>query len=282
MSSPADQRDDRANEAPPVESGASLEHWLVGSEPEEERFLAGPDSRLAELARATRIFLEYIRGFRTLHFVGPCVTVFGSARFGEESPYYALARRTGQELARAGFAAMTGGGPGLMEAVNRGASEWGGLSIGCNITLPHEQRPNPYLDVMVEFRYFFVRKVMLVKYSHGFIALPGGYGTLDELFELLTLLQTGKLHNFPVVLIGRQYWGALLALLDALQRANAITAADRGRLLVTDDPEQAVEHIRDAATRRFGMHLAFGPRARWVLGERRPSSRPAVGEPSRR
>jgi uncharacterized protein (TIGR00730 family) len=272
---PPDQRDDPADLAQPLVESADTggvdgsRHWLAGDRLDEERFLAGPDSRPTELARAARIFLEYIRGFRKLHFIGPCVTVFGSARFGEASPQYALARRTGQEAARAGFAVMTGGGPGLMEAVNRGAKEWGALSIGCNITLPREQRPNPYLDVMVEFRYFFVRKLMLVKYSHGFIALPGGFGTLDELFELLTLLQTGKLRNFPLVLMGREYWSGLLELLEALEQSGAIETADRRRLFVTDDPEQAVEHIRDAATRRFGMRLAFGPRPRWWLGERR-------------
>jgi uncharacterized protein (TIGR00730 family) len=272
---PPDQRDDRADLAPPpaestaADRSAGSGHWLAADRPDEQRFLSGPDSRPAELARAARIFLEYMRGFRKLHFIGPCVTVFGSARLGEESPHYALARRTGQEAARAGFAVMTGGGPGLMEAVNRGAQEWGALSIGCNITLPREQRPNPYLDVMVEFRYFFVRKLMLVKYSHGFIALPGGFGTLDELFELLTLLQTGKLRDFPVVLMGREYWSELIELFEALERSGAIESADRRRLLVTDDPEQAVEHIRDAATRRFGMRLAFGPRPRWWLGERR-------------
>ena len=264
-----------SGESTPVEAAPSHDtgsgHWPAGSNPEEERFLAGPDSRLAELLRALRIFREYIRGFRALHFTGPCVTVFGSARFPEGSPYYTLARQTGAELARAGFAVMTGGGPGLMEAANRGAKEWHGLSIGCNIVLPREQRPNPYLDVMVEFRYFFVRKVMLVKYSHGFIALPGGFGTMDELFELLTLIQTAKLKHFPLVLMGSDYWRDLLDLLQSMERAGTIDAADRRHILVSDDAEQAVEHIRDVATRSFGMRLAFAPRSRWLLGERRPS-----------
>jgi uncharacterized protein (TIGR00730 family) len=196
------------------------------------------------------------------------VTVFGSARFGAESPYYALGRQVGAELARAGFAVMTGGGPGLMEAANRGAHDWGGYSIGCNITLPREQAPNPYLDVMVEFDHFFVRKVMLVKYSYGFVALPGGLGTLDELFELLTLIQTGKVTGFPIVLMGADYWHCLLELLDRMRAAGTIDAADIDRILITDDAERAVEHIRDMATRRFRLRLASLLRPSRLLGER--------------
>jgi uncharacterized protein (TIGR00725 family) len=152
--------------------------------PEETRFLEGPQPRGFELMRAARIFFELIRGFRTLHFVGPCVTVFGSARFKEGHPYYSLGRSVGRELARVGFTVMTGGGPGIMEAVNRGARDAGGRSIGCNILLPKEQKPNPYLDSWITVRHFFVRKLMLVKYSYAFIAMPGGYGTLDEVFEV--------------------------------------------------------------------------------------------------
>src|SRR5258706_11253784 len=177
-----------------------IDGWGVSSgSAEVVRFLEGPQRRLAELARAIRIFCEFIRGFRTLHFVGPCVTVFGSARFTEIHPYYRLARLTGAGLARLGFTVMTGGGPGIMEAANRGAKDAGGRSIGCNITLPQEQKPNAYLDKFVEFRYFFVRKVMLVKYSYAFIVMPGGYGTLDEVFETAVLVQTGKIRNFPII-----------------------------------------------------------------------------------
>lgn len=256
--------------APLVLTGQSDYRWPADSNPDEERFLEGPDSRLKEFARAFRIFREYIHGFRALHFVGPCVTVFGSARFQESDPAYALGRATGAELARAGFAVMTGGGPGLMEAANRGAKDWGGFSVGCNIVLPKEQHANPYLDVMVEFKHFYVRKVMLVKYSNGFIALPGGIGTLDELFELMTLIQTAKVIDFPLVLMGREYWQPLQSLLYALEQARTIDPADRQRILITDDPEQAVDHIRDAATRRFGMRLTYAYRPRWFLGERRP------------
>ena len=194
-----------------------------------EETASGPQPRAQELLRAIRIFTEFMRGFRALHFVGPCVTVFGSARFRENHPYYALARQCGAELARAGFTVMTGGGPGIMEAANRGAKEAGGRSIGCNIRLPKEQQPNPYLDRWITFRYFFVRKVMLVKYSYAFITLPGGFGTLDEIFETATLIQTGKIREFPLVLMGREYWQPLLAFMGERPR-NSITVAMRMEL----------------------------------------------------
>jgi uncharacterized protein (TIGR00730 family) len=240
-------------------------HWLLGTNPEERRFLEGPAGRLRELRMALRIFAEFIRGFRRLHFVGPCVTVFGSARLGPGTAEYALGRRLGGLLAEAGFTVMTGGGPGLMEAANRGAWEAGGRSVGCNIQLPAEQRPNPYLDLMLEFRYFFVRKVMLVKYSHGFVALPGGFGTLDEVFELLTLIQTGKVQEFPLVLLGTAYWAPLARLLDGLLARGTIDAGDLRRFRITDDPAEAVAAVRDAATRRWRLSR---PRPRWYLGER--------------
>jgi uncharacterized protein (TIGR00730 family) len=164
--------------------------------PEEIRFLQGPQRRSFELRRTIGIFFEFLRGFRALHFVGPCVTVFGSARFPETHPYYVLGRQLGARLARAGFTVMTGGGPGLMEAANRGAREAGGRSVGCNIELPQEQSPNPYLDRWITFEHFYVRKVMLVKYSYAFVALPGGFGTLDEIFETAVLIQTGKIRDF--------------------------------------------------------------------------------------
>src|SRR5579871_1263136 len=185
---------------------------LQASRPE-IKFLSGPQPRGFELRLALEIFFEFLRGFRVLHFVGPCVTVFGSARFEEGHPYYALAREAGSRLAQAGFTVMTGGGPGIMEAANRGAKEAGGRSVGCNIILPHEQQPNPYLDVIVSFRHFFVRKVMLVKYSYAFIAMPGGYGTFDEVFEAATLIQTGKILHFPIVLVGTEFWQPLIDVL---------------------------------------------------------------------
>jgi hypothetical protein len=236
--------------------------------PDVQRFLEGPQPRRFELWRALRIFAEFIHGFRALHFVGPCVTVFGSARFAADHPYYALARAVGARLAEAGFTVMTGGGPGIMEAANRGAREAGGRTVGCNIELPREQRPNPYLDTWVTFRHFFVRKVMLVKYSYAFVVLPGGFGTLDEIFETLTLVQTAKIRDFPIVLLGRDFWVPLLDFMrGTLVKAGTIDAADAGRLAVSDSAEEAVAYIRDIALRKFG--LTYGPRARrrWLLGE---------------
>jgi uncharacterized protein (TIGR00730 family) len=196
------------------------------------------------------------------------VTVFGSARFGEEHPYYALGREIGARLARVGFTVMTGGGPGIMEAANRGARESGGRSIGCNIKLPQEQKPNPYLDRWITFRHFFVRKLMLVKYSYAFIALPGGFGTLDEIFEVATLVQTGKIRGFPIVLIGREFWEPLLAFVRSrLVAEQAVAPEDAARFLLTDSAAEAVEAITDVAMRQFG--LTYGPRLRrrWYFGE---------------
>jgi uncharacterized protein (TIGR00730 family) len=235
----------------------------------ERLLLQGPQTRSSDLARAVRIFLELIKGFRALHFVGPCVTVFGSARFGEQHRYYQLGREVGAELGRAGFAVMTGGGPGIMEAANRGARDVGARSVGCNITLPKEQKPNPYLDRWVEFRYFFVRKLMLVKYSYAFIALPGGFGTLDEIFETATLIQTRKINEFPLVLMGAEYWKPLLALLqDTMVREGTIDQADVNRILVTDSPREAVETIRAAVVDQYGLKLGKARKPRWWLLER--------------
>lgn len=196
------------------------------------------------------------------------MTVFGSARFKADHPYYELGRELGSRLARVGFAVLTGGGPGLMEAVNRGAKEVGGRSIGCNIELPREQRPNQYVDPWVTFRHFFVRKVMLVKYSYAFIALPGGFGTLDEMFEVATLVQTGKVQEYPIVLVGRDYWGPLIDFVrNRLLVEGTIDPGDSQLLKVTDSPAEAVEWITGVAMRRFG--LTYGPlaRRRWYLGE---------------
>jgi uncharacterized protein (TIGR00730 family) len=234
----------------------------------EQRFLAGPRSRLTELWRAFRIFGECIKGFRALHFVPPCVTVFGSARFAEDNPYYVLARRVSQEIAKKGFTIMTGGGPGIMEAANRGARDVHGLSVGCNITLPHEQAPNPYLDRFVEFRYFFVRKVMLVKYSVAFVVMPGGFGTLDELFESATLIQTKKIEDFPLVLMGCDYWQPLLDFArTTMVSAGTIDQQDIDRILLTDDVDEAVQHI----LRRTSNHVQPLKKANVLLGESAPA-----------
>lgn len=226
--------------------------------------LAGPRSRLSEARRVARIAAEFIRGFRHLHFLGPCVTVFGSARFDQEHPSYDLARQVGRALAEAGLVTMTGGGPGVMEAANRGAREAGGLSVGCNIRLPHEQAPNPYLDRFVEFRYFFVRKVMLVKYSSAFIVLPGGFGTMDELFEALTLVQTRKIDSFPIVLMGTDYWAPLLSFLrDTLVGQGTVSAGDLELLTVTDDPQVAMAAVHQGL-KASGVHV---PRPIRILRE---------------
>lgn len=190
----------------PPESAHSLLDKLEGAE---RLFLSGRRSREADLVSAVTIFLEFLRGFESFDFEKSCVTVFGSARFGEDHEYYQLAREMGRELAKLGYAVMTGGGPGLMEAANRGAKEAGGLSLGCNIQLPHEQKPNPYLDKFIKFEHFFVRKVMLVKYSKAFVVMPGGFGTLDEAFEVATLIQTGILDRFPIVGLGGDFWTQL-------------------------------------------------------------------------
>lgn len=238
----------------------------------ERLLLTGPRPRLEELGRVIRIGAEFIRGFRALHFLGPCVTVFGSARFPETNPWYQMARATSALLGQRGFTIMTGGGPGIMEAANRGARDVGAPSIGCNIRLPMEQHSNPYCDRTVEFRYFFVRKVMLVKYSYGFVVMPGGYGTMDEAFETLTLIQTGKIANFPIVFMGKSYWDGLD---DFVRRRmipdGTISADDRELVKATDDPEEAADFIERTA--RGGFGLRYGrPEAkrRWWLLEREP------------
>ncbi len=225
----------------------------------ERSFLDGPRTRLRELGTVTRVTRELINGFRRLHFVGPCVTVFGSARIAEGTHDYELARRVGSEMSRLGFTVMTGGGPGIMQAANRGAKDAGGFSVGCTINLPREKHANPYLDVSVDFRYFFVRKVMLVKYSYAFIVMPGGFGTLDELFEALTLIQTAKIHDFPMVVMGTEYWSSLVAQLDDMVTHGTINREDLDLLLVTDSVDEAVAHVQRCAVERFKLHRRLTP-----------------------
>jgi uncharacterized protein (TIGR00730 family) len=252
-------------------TGPSTDWGKTARSPEEGHFLAGGRKRGWELARLLRISAGFIRGFRALHFVGPCVTVFGSSRFKEDHRYYRLAREVGGELARRDFAVMTGGGPGVMEAANRGAQEAGGLSIGCNIELPHEQRPNPYLDHWVDFRYFFVRKVMLTKYSTAFVLMPGGFGTMDEIFETATLVQTGKIADFPLVLMGTDFWGPLLDFLRGTMVAEGtVDAADVDRFVLTDSADEAAEHVLEVAQERFGLKLQPSRKASRMLGEKAP------------
>jgi len=211
----------------------------------EKLFLTGRRSREADLESAVRIFLEFLRGFETLVFPGPCVTVFGSARFSDTHRYYQLARDLGAGLAKAGYTVMTGGGPGIMEAANRGAKEAGGSSIGCNIQLPTEQKPNPYVDRFVEFEHFFVRKVMLVKYSSAFVLMPGGFGTLDELFEVTTLVQTQKLEAFPIICIGGAYWESLQTFFrETLLVEETVSKSDVDLIKNAESIEDALQHIK--------------------------------------
>jgi uncharacterized protein (TIGR00730 family) len=264
----------KPQEAPAVEkeaAGRSGEppRWGKGTEnPEDGRFLQGPQARTSELARLLRICADFVRGFRALHFVGPCVTVFGSARFPESHRYYALAREMGRRLGRAGFTVLTGGGPGIMEAANRGARDVGAPSLGLNIVLPHEQRPNPFVDRWVEFRYFFVRKVMLVKYSYAFVVLPGGFGTMDEIFECVTLIQTGKIRNFPLIVMGTDYWKPLSDFVcHSMVQEKTILPADCERIQFTDSVDEAMARIMSAATQEFGLVWEAAPR--WYFGEGR-------------
>ncbi len=234
-----------------------------GNKGTEREFLSGPHSRLREFMFVVRVMKEFIRGFRVLHFVGPCITVFGSARFKEDHPHYDAARVVGARLADMGFTVMTGGGPGIMEAANRGAKEAGGTSIGLNIELPFEQHANPWLDVMVTFEHFFVRKVMLVKYSLGFVVMPGGFGTMDELFEAITLIQTKKIANFPIVLMGTQYYSELVdTIRNRMVQEGTISKDDLDLFLVTDSIDEMEEFLRARVVKRFGLkQQLFIPRS---------------------
>ena len=230
---------------------ASLLQTLRGAD---KQFLADAASPADDNASAIRIFLEVLRGYEGLRGIDrPTVTVFGSARFKPGEPYYELARSLGRRLAEEGFAVMTGGGPGIMEAANRGAKEGGGLSLGCNIILPFEQKHNPYLDRFVEFEYFFVRKVMLVKYSCAFVVMPGGYGTLDEAFETVTLIQTEKIEHFPLIAMGSDFWGPIGdALRESLLESATISPEDVHLFTPTDSVDEAVRIIKTSLALKAG------------------------------
>jgi uncharacterized protein (TIGR00730 family) len=250
----------------------------TSSEPPDEIFLEGPRSRFEEFFTLLRVMRDFLRGFRALHFLGPCVTVFGSARIKSDDPHYELARKMGAAIAGLGFTVITGGGPGIMEAANRGAKEVRGRSVGCTIELSSEQPTNAYLDRCVRMHYFFVRKTLLVKYSYAFVVMPGGAGTLDELFEALTLIQTGKIKNFPVVIMGTDYWKELLYFIDKMAQRGMIAASDLSLIYATDSIEEAIAHIRNKAIEPFGLKRVMRPRrsSPW-LGERglsTPDARP--------
>ena len=247
--------------------GAEQNFTPVGSE-KERIFLEGPHSRWKELVFLYGVMKEFVYGFRKLHFVGPCVTVFGSARFDEEHMYYKMGRLLAQEIVKLGFAVMTGGGPGIMEAANRGAQEAGGRSIGCNIVLPQEQKPNRFLDHWVSINYFFVRKVLLTKYSYAFVVLPGGYGTMDEFFEAITLIQTGKTLRFPVILMGSEYHKELYRYIQNMVQQKTISPDDTKLFLFTDSISEAVDHIRKHAIQGFGLKKKRKIKPFGILGER--------------
>lgn len=217
----------------------------------EHVYLDGPHSRGYEFVFIMKVIWQFFNGIRKLYFENPCITVFGSARFKEEDRYYKDAREFGKRIAALGFSTITGGGPGIMEAANRGAFENGGTSIGCNIVLPHEQRENPYLHKAITFDYFFVRKTILIKYSYAFIIMPGGFGTMDEFFQTITLIQTKTLTQFPIVLYGKEYYKPLLKLIESMAEQGTISPADMNLVLLTDDIEEAMNHIRTYITSNY-------------------------------
>lgn len=227
-------------------------------------YLEGPRSRGYEFRFAFRVFWQFLKGFRTLHFVGPCITVFGSARFKENHPYYEAAREFGKRIADMSFTTLTGGGPGIMEAANRGAFENNGYSIGCNIQLPFEQKPNPYVQASITFEHFFVRKVLLVKYSYAFIIMPGGFGTMDEFFETLTLVQTKTIINFPIVLFGKEYHKDLFEYMNKMAEEKTISSDDMNLVLLTDSIDEAIAHIEKYIKTNYTIKIR---RRKWWLFE---------------
>ena len=235
----------------------------------EIKFLEGPQSRWKEFKFTVNVVVEFIKGFRALHFVGPCVTIFGSARFKEDDVTYKQTSALSGEIAKLGFTIMTGGGGGVMEAANRGAKEVGGRSVGCNIVLPHEQKHNNYLDKWVNIKYFFVRKNLLIKYSYAFVVMPGGFGTLDEYFEALTLIQTNMLSGFPIIIFDKAYHRDIIEHIEKMKGRGTISADDLKLCLFTDSIEEAVEHIKEKSIKQFGLKTESGPKRSWWLGEKK-------------
>ena len=219
----------------------------------EIKFLEGPQSRWKEFKFTVSVLFEFIKGLRALHFVGPCVTVFGSARFKEGHPDYEMARKLSGKIAQLGFTILTGGGPGIMEAANRGAREVGGRSVGCNIELPHEQYANPYMDKWVNIKYFFVRKTLLIKYSYAFVVMPGGFGTLDEYFEAITLIQTKMISGFPVVILDKEFHKNIMAHNEVMKANGTISVNDTDLFLFTDDIDEAVTYIQNNTIQKYKL-----------------------------
>lgn len=231
-------------------------------------FLEGPHSRWKELKFVFTVFLDFIKGFRKLHFTGPCVTIFGSARFLPAHPYYEKTRLLSQKIAHLGFTIITGGGPGIMEAANKGAKEVGGKSLGCNIVLPKEQEPNKYLDRWVNINHFFVRKTLLIKYSYAFIVMPGGFGTLDEFFEALTLIQTKKINNFPVIVLCKEFYERLISHINYMQLSGTVDKADMDLLFYTDSVEQVLEILKEKCIGRYKLKAKVHKPVWWLLEKR--------------
>jgi uncharacterized protein (TIGR00730 family) len=219
----------------------------------EIRFFDGHQDRWKNFKYAVSVFFEFIKGFRALHFVGPCVTIFGSARFKEDHPFYKQTRELSGEIAKLGFTIMTGGGPGIMEAANRGAKDVGGRSVGCNIILPHEQQPNIYVDKWVDIKYFFVRKMLLMKYSYAFIVMPGGFGTLDEFFDAITLIQTRKIEMFPIIIFDRDFYQNIVEHTQKMIEAGTISPNDQKLYIVTDCIPEAIEYLKEKSIMAFGL-----------------------------
>ena len=237
-------------------------------EKSESKFLQGPRSRFNEFFFTVRVMASFIKGFRKMHFIGPCVTIFGSARFTPDSIHYQNAEKMGADLSKLGFTIMTGGGPGIMEAANKGAYEAGGLSVGVNIILPFEQEPNPYLHKWIDIRYFFVRKFLLIKYSYAFIVMPGGMGTLDELFEAITLKQNNMIEDFPIVIFDREYHKELIGHIELMAKNESISFEDMDLYFVTDSAEEVVKHLKIHAIKKFGLTKEkYKPK--WWYGENR-------------
>jgi len=234
----------------------------------EIRFFDGHQDRWENFKYALSVFFEFIKGFRALHFVGPCVTIFGSARFKEDHPFYQQARELSGEIAKLGFTIMTGGGPGIMEAANRGAKDVGGKSVGCNIILPHEQKPNPYVDKWVDIKYFFVRKMLLMKYSYAFIVMPGGFGTLDEFFEAITLIETRKIEMFPIIIFDREFYQQIIKHTQKMLEEGTISKNDQKLYVVTDSIPEAIHYIKEKSIVAFGLKYMIPKKPFWGFFEK--------------
>jgi len=234
--------------------------------PKEQVYLEGPKSRSYELGFAVKVFVQFIKAMRTLHFTGPCITVFGSARFKEDNAWYRQAMEFGKRISQLGFTTMTGGGPGIMEAANRGAFENGGQSVGCNIQLPFEQKENPYVQISFTFQHFFVRKTLMIKYSYAFIIMPGGVGTMDEFFETLTLVQTKTITEFPIILFGKEYYKELWDYMQYMADKGTINKDDLKLVLLTDSIDDAMQHIQTYVTRNYTVRER---KKLWWLFEKR-------------